>query len=138
MLKRFVALGALALSVAAGSAATADQAQPSDAPTPPPVPTVPPTVKLDPYARYAIDVLGGLVRQQVINLTNVATGRVTYFRRFDMQVDSGGNAYRQIHLHQGTVINPRGATVAPGQRVEVTGVPQPGGTLEASVITILQ
>jgi hypothetical protein len=135
MLKRFVAVGALALSVALGSAAAADQ---TPVPTPPPLPTVPPSVKLDPYARYAIDLLGNLLRQQVLNLTNATSGRVTYFRRFDLQVQTGPNTYRDIHLHQGTVINPRGATLTPGQRVEVSGYPQSDGSLDASVITIEQ
>jgi hypothetical protein len=141
MLKRFVALGALALSVAAGSVATADQTatpSPGAVPSPPPVPTIPPSVKLDPYGRYAIDVLGNIIRQGVLNLTPATSGRVTYFRRFDMQVQSSANTYREIHLHQGTVINPRGATITPGQHVEVSGAPQSDGSLDANVITIDQ
>jgi hypothetical protein len=136
VLKRFVAAGALALSVAAGSLAAADQAaQPNPYPTPPPVPT---NAKIDPYSRYAIDVLANVLRQQILNLTNSTAGRVSYFKRFEMQVQTGPNAYREIRLHQGTVINPRGATIAVGQHVEVGGYPQPDGTLDASVITIDQ
>ncbi len=141
MLKRFVALGALALSVAAGSAATADQPAsppPAVVPTPPPIPTVPPSVKLDPSGRYVIDVLGSIVRQQVLNVTNATSGRVTYFRRFDMQVQSGPNTYREVRLHQGTVINPRGGSITEGQHVEVSGYPQSDGSLQANVITIDQ
>jgi len=41
-------------------------------------------------------------------------------------------------LHQGTVINPRGATIANGQRVNVRGLAQSDGSLNADEITIVQ
>ena len=42
---------------------------------------------------------------------NTAHGKVTYFRRYDLQVETAPNVFRDVHLHQGTVINPRGATI---------------------------
>src|SRR5689334_9272372 len=38
---------------------------------------------------------------------NHVRGQVTYFRRFDLQIAMPLQTYKQIHLHQGTIINPR-------------------------------
>ncbi|GAC1652109.1 MAG: hypothetical protein NVS9B12_01150 [Vulcanimicrobiaceae bacterium] len=67
---------------------------------------------------------------------NRAIGQVTYFRRFDMQVKFGTGQYRTIHLHQGTVINPRGTTIREGQRVDVRGQGGSDGSLNADTILV--
>ncbi len=137
MSTRFVAVVAAALFLGGGSIAGAQQATPAPAPTPVNLPSPAPRASLDPYARAAIDLLTGVVRQQLQG-GGATSGEVTYFKRFEMQVQTGNNAYRAIHLHQGTVINPRGASIATGQRVNVTGVAQPDGSLSANVVTINQ
>ncbi len=68
---------------------------------------------------------------------NHSRGHVTYFRRFDLQISMPLNAYRDIHLHQGTVINPRGATIEPGQLIDVVGHANHDGSLDADTITII-
>jgi hypothetical protein len=95
------------------------------------VPQVPPAVtniitKIagDAAAPYGID-------------PNHVRGHVTYFRRFDLQIRMALDAYRTIRLHQGTVINPRGATIQPGQVLDVVGRAQSDGTLDADTITII-
>jgi hypothetical protein len=135
MIKRFVALFALALSF--GIAVASAQQTPAPAPTPVNLPTVPPDKKLDPWTKAAIDLGIEFIRATQWRLANQATGEVTYFRRFDMQVRSGANYYRNIHLHQGTIINPRGESIQVGQRVEVGGDAQADGSLNANVITIV-
>ncbi len=136
---RFVALGAAVLCIAlgAGGAATAGPA-PSPTPTPVNLPTLPPNQTLDPYAKMGLDVLTGVLRQSITNFQNSTSGQVSYFKRYDMQVQTGRNAYRSIRLHQGTVINPRGESITIGQQVDVSGVAQSDGTIDANVITIKQ
>ena len=136
MANRFVAVVVAALCLA--TARVANAADPSPAPTPVNLPTFPPSVPANPYIKTAIDILTGVVERQLQTSANAANGQVTYFKRFDMQVQTGPNSYRAIHLHQGTVINPRGATIGTGQRVSVGGVAQSDGSLEANVITLLQ
>ena len=139
MIQRFVVFVAAALCVAGTAAASADPTPaPSPSPTPVSVPTLSPSSKLDPYAKAAIDMLGGVIRQQIQNSANSTSGQVSYFKRFEMQLQTGRNAYRGVHLHQGTIINPRGASVTVGQRVDVSGTPQQDGSLDANVITIQQ
>jgi hypothetical protein len=103
--------------------------------TPTPPPSVPPavtnvienivqTVTQNAVAPYAVD-------------PNHVRGAVTYFRRFDLQVRLPLNVYKDVHLHQGTVINPRGATIADGQVVDVHGHAQADGSIDADDITIL-
>ncbi len=104
-------------------------------PTPIPVPTVPPNT-VSPILQTIIDVGSQILQRNAINARNNARGRVTFFRRFDMQVQCGPNCYRNVRLHQGTVINPRGGTPGPGSFVDVNGVSDPDGTLEADTITI--
>lgn len=136
---RFVALCALALSLG-GVVAQRPAAAQTPAPTATPVvlPTLPPDSKLDPYAKAAIDILTGAVNRQIQNFGNSASGQVSYFRRFDMQIQTGRNSYRTIHLHQGTIINPTGRSIVVGQSVQVSGPAQADGSLNADVITIEQ
>lgn len=140
MNQRFVALGALALSLSLGMGlgASAEQGTPTPAATPINLPTLPPEAKLDPYTRTAIDILTQVVRGQLARNANTTRGEVTYFKRFEMQIKTGNNQYRSVHLHQGTVINPRGASIANGQQVDVGGNAQSDGSLDANVITIQQ
>lgn len=68
---------------------------------------------------------------------NHVRGQVTYFRRFDLQIAMPLQTYKQIHLHQGTIINPRGASLANGQTVDVHGTANADGSIEANEITII-
>jgi hypothetical protein len=137
---RFVALLAAALCLLTGYVTPVAEAQTPPAPpaTPVVLPTLPPNQPLNPYVKIGIDLLTNMLRQEAANARNNASGQVSYFKRFEMQVQTGSNSYRDVHLHQGTVINPRGATLAPGQRVAVGGVGQPDGSIDANVITIQQ
>jgi hypothetical protein len=129
----------VALGAGAGSVVSAEP-QPSPAPIPTPValPTVPASPKLDPLAQYGLNVLIDLTKQSIAARANSASGVVSYFKHFDMSLQTGPNVYRNVRLHQGTVINPRGATPAAGTRVEVSGVSEPDGTLDAGTITVDQ
>ena len=98
----------------------------------PAVPTVPPSVQNSPIVQSILQSVGGLL--QTTN-GNSAHGRVTYFRRFDLQIETAPNVYRQVHLHQGTIINPRGTTLAPGMTVDITGQTQGDSSLNADSIT---
>lgn len=95
------------------------------------IPSVPPDVQNNPIVQSVLQAVGGLL--QTTN-GNTAHGRVTYFRRFDLQVETAPNVYRQIHLHQGTIINPRGTTLTPGMVVDVSGYAQPDRSLNADAI----
>jgi hypothetical protein len=97
------------------------------------LPSVPPEVKNNPYVQSVINALGGVLQT---TSGNHAQGKVTFFRRFELQVETAPRVYREVHLHQGTIINPRGTTLTPGQRVEVGGVAQSDGSLNADVITV--
>lgn len=142
---RFVAAFALALSLAAGAAAA------ETGPTPSPSPAATPSAPQLPSS------LGGQTVNQVINAVNSiikgevnqgldelnrraneTRGQVSYFRRFEMQVQTGRNSYRSIHLHQGTVINPRGWSIKNGDTVSVSGDPQSDSSLNANTITVIQ
>jgi len=68
---------------------------------------------------------------------NHSRGTVTYFKRFDLQLRMPLNTYRDVHLHQGTVIDPRGATIEPGQVLDVVGHANGDGSLNADTITII-
>jgi hypothetical protein len=133
---RFVALAALALCIGSGSLAAAQQAAPAPNPTPISLPTLPPSAT--PLEKQAIDALTGLVRTQIHNINNTSNGPVTYFKRFEMQVQTSAGTFQNIHLHQGTVINPRGESIRVGQQVSVGGDRQSDGSLNANVITIQQ
>ena len=126
--------------VAAVAAVLLLGAAPAPTPTPAPAapvvaPTIPPGV-------------GGLVQTIIQKVTGDVTaplnvdpnhvrGRVTYFRRYDLQIQMPLQTYKQIHLHQGTIINPRGASLNDGQTVDVRGTSNSDGSFNADEITIL-
>jgi hypothetical protein len=114
---------AAALWLAATGVALAD---------PVPLPSIPPGVQNNPLVQSVLNALGGLL--QTTN-GNSAHGKVTYYRHFDMQVETAPKVYRDVHLHQGTVINPRGTTLAPGMTVDVEGSAQSDHSLSADTIT---
>jgi uncharacterized protein (DUF1684 family) len=95
------------------------------------IPSVPPDVQNNPIVQSILQAVGGLV--QTTN-GNTAHGKVTYFRRFELQVETAPNVYRQIHLHQGTIINPRGTTLTPGMIVDINGAAQGDHSLNADAI----
>jgi hypothetical protein len=123
MIKRALALAA-ALTIAAGGPALAD---------PTALPSIPPQIQNNPLVQSVMNAVGNLLLQTTNG--NTAHGKVTYFRRYDMQVETAPNVYRDVHLHQGTVINPRGATIAPGMTVDVSGTASSDHSLNADTIT---
>ena len=137
MRRSFIATSALVLALAATSLAGA-QSTPVPVPTPIPVPTLPPNTANSAIIQTIMGVGAQILQRQAVNARNNARGTVSYFKRFDMQVQCGTNCYRTIKLHQGTVINPRGATPGVGTYVDVNGRTDPDGTLEADNITIQQ
>ncbi len=135
MSTRFVAACSAVLFVAlAGSFAGAQQ---TPAPTPPPpsapnpVPSVPAGIEQD-----AINALGNIVKGAFGWNDNESIGTITYYRGYEMQLRMQLSRYREIHLHKGTVINPRGWTLATGQLVDVRGRPQSDGSLDADMIVV--
>ena len=76
--------------------------------------------------------MGGLLQS---TNGNSAHGVVRYFRHFELQIETAPRVYRDVHLHQGTVINPRGTTLEPGMVVDVAGSAQSDGSLNADTIT---
>lgn len=141
---RVVALVASVLFAASmPSLGRAQTATPSPAPTNAPaprsglvLPSIPPAVS---------GVLGRIVQQLAGDATagygidpNHVRGAVTYFRRYTLQIRMPLNQYRDIQLHRGTIINPRGATIQTGSVVDVQGHPNANGTLEADAITIVR
>ncbi len=133
----FIATSALVLALAAGSVAGA-QSTPVPVPSPIAVPTLPPNTANSAIIQTILGVGAQIIQRQAVNARNNARGTVSYFKRFDMQVQCGTNCYRTVKLHQGTVINPRGATPGVGTWVDVNGRTDPDGTLEADNITIQQ
>ena len=123
MKTRALALTA-ALWIAASNAALAD---------PLPIPSLPPDVQNNPIVQSVINAIGNVLLQTTNG--NTAHGKVTYFRRYDLQVETAPNVYRDVHLHQGTVINPRGTTLVPGMTVDVSGSAQSDHSLNADSIT---
>jgi len=133
MKSRVVAALAAVLSLVASFAAPAlAQTAP---PSPPPKLSVPPAV-INAVTTVVTRLAGEAVAPYNVD-PNHNRGSVTYFRRFDLQIRMPLNTYRTIRLHQGTVINPRGASLAPGQVVDVIGHSESDGTLDADTITIL-
>jgi hypothetical protein len=132
-----IATSALVLALGATTLAGA-QSAPAPTPAPIAVPTLPPNTPNAGIIRTVIGIGSQIIQRQAINSRNNARGTVSYFKRFDMQVQCGTNCYRTIRLHQGTVINPRGATPGVGTVVDVNGRTDPDGTLEADNITIQQ
>jgi hypothetical protein len=134
---RFVAAFGLVLCLPM-ALAQADEPTPAPAPTTTPLSSaIPPAIKLPDQVKAAIDTAGALYRAEELRRKNVAIGEVTYFKRFELQVRTSPDHYRNVHLHQGTEIQPRGAVPGPGRRVRVGGVAQPDGSLNADIITVL-
>jgi hypothetical protein len=125
MVSRFVAVVALVLCTS--GAALAD---------PPSAPAQSITTEISNAILQAVGSAGDLVNRELLRVQNSAHGEVTYFKRFDLQVRTASNAYRNVRLHQGTIIDPRGTTLVPGQSVTIYGVPQNDGTLNANQITV--
>ncbi len=132
-----IATSALVLALGATTLAGA-QSAPAPTPTPIPVPSLPPNTPNAGIIQTILGVGQQILQRQAINARDNARGTVSYFKRFDMQVQCGANCYRTVRLHQGTVINPRGATPAVGTFVDVNGRTDPDGTLEADNITVQQ
>ena len=128
--------GAVLFLLGANGSAGAQQAPtppPTPVPTaaPNPVPSVPSGLEQD-----AINALGNIVKGAFGWNDNESIGTVTYYRGYDLQLRMQLNRYRSVHLHRGTVINPRGWTLAPGQTVDVRGRPQSDGSLDADMIVV--
>jgi hypothetical protein len=60
-------------------------------------------------------------------------GRVVAVNGSSFQLASG----RVVFMHQGTVINPTGRPIRPGQRVSVNGRGAGNGNIDANVVNIL-
>jgi hypothetical protein len=134
-----IATSGLVLALTATTFAGAQPAPaPPPVPTPIPVATLPPAGPNDQIIRDVMGIGAQILQRNAVNARNNARGTVSYFRRFDMQVQCGPNCYRNIRLHPGTIINPRGATPGVGTSVDVNGRTDPDGTLEADNITIRQ
>lgn len=131
MNSRFVGLCAAVLLLAATPASFA---QSTPAPSPAVLPTIPPNT--NPIVQSIINSVASQVKANFGWEQNRAIGQVTFFHRFDMQVKFGNGQYRTIHLHQGTVINPRGASIGEGQHVDVKGQGQSDGSLNADSIVV--
>jgi hypothetical protein len=125
MTRRITGL-AVALWIFAGAAAQAQTPTPT-------LPSIPPQVQNNPIVQSVINALGNVLLQTTNG--NTAHGKVKYFRRFDLQIETAPNVFRDVHLHQGTVINPRGTTIVPGMTVDVSGSPQSDHSLNADTIT---
>jgi hypothetical protein len=97
------------------------------------IPTVPPEIQNNPIVQSVLNAVGNILMQTTNG--NTAHGKVTYFRRFDLQLETAPNVYREVHLHQGTVINPRGVSLTPGMTVDVNGSAQSDHSLNADTIT---
>lgn len=97
------------------------------------LPSIPPEVQNNPLVQSVLQALGSVLLQTTNG--NAAHGKVTYFRHFDLQLETAPKVYRDIHLHQGTVINPRGTSLAPGMTVDVSGTALSDHSLNADTIT---
>ena len=136
MTTRFVAAIAavlFSLSLPAVAATANPTPPPTPAPTPVPstVPSIPPSVGQD-----AINALGNIVRGVFGWSDTESIGTVTYYRGYDMQLKMQLDRYREVHLHKGTVINPRGYTIKAGDTVDVRGRPNSDGSLNADMIVL--
>lgn len=132
------AAGAALTGVAQTTPAPAVAATPTPAATrsPGPLPTIPSNTGQ--LVKDAIDALAGIVKAPLGWDDNRAVGTVTYYRGYDLQIKLQLGKYRDIHLHRGTVINPRGATMHDGELVDVRGRGQADGSLNADYITVTQ
>lgn len=114
-------------------------ATPSPSPAPPSQPIVAPSVPpgVGNVVQGIINkVTGDMVAPLGVDPNHVR-GQVTYFRRYDLQVAMPLQTYKQIHLHQGTIINPRGESLNSGQTVDVVGTANSDGSINANEITII-
>ena len=131
MKTRFVAaLAAVLFALCGGSFALAQQAA-TPAPAPTSIPSVPPGIGQD-----AINALGNIVRGVFGWSDTESIGTVTFYRGYEMQLKMQLDRYREIHLHKGTVINPRGYTIKNGDTVDVRGRPNSDGSLNADMIVV--
>jgi hypothetical protein len=137
--------GGLLLALSLGAALwgpAGAQPAPTPVPTPSPivVPTLPPQTDAATQAiiRAATGIITEAIARSRLDYANNTHGTVSYFKHFDMQVQTGTNSYRAVRLHQGTVINPRGATPAAGTTVDVSGRGASDGALDADTITVLR
>ena len=137
MKSRVVAIMAAVLFAVAvpALAQTAPTPSPSPAAAPVAVPTIPPGISG--VVNTILQKLAGAATAPYAVDPNHVRGTVTFFRRFDLQVRMPLDTYKQVHLHQGTIINPRGQSIGAGQTVDVRGRANADGTLEADEITIL-
>ena len=133
MTTRFVAAIAAVLLVLSGGSFALAQQQPAVAATPAPttIPSVPPNIGQD-----AVNALGNIVRGVFGWNDTESIGTVTYYRGYEMQLKMQLDRYREIHLHRGTVINPRGYTLKTGDIVDVRGRPNSDGSLNADMIVV--
>ena len=107
-----------------------------------PIPSLPQSIQNSPYGQAAEQVIEGYLKRQRDLARNGAHGSVTYYHGYDLQVYTDplpflSSRYRTIHLHHGTVINPRGITLRNGMVVDVSGQTQPDGSLNADYITVV-
>lgn len=139
MKTRFVAAAAAVLFAFASGAYAAAQVPTPPPPTPVPaqtprpntVPSVPAGLEQD-----AINALGNIVKGAFGWSDTESLGTVTYYRGYDMQLRMQLSRYRTIHLHKGTVINPRGYTIKDGDTVDVRGTANSDGSLNADSIVV--
>ena len=132
MTTRFVAaVAAVLLMLSGGSFALAQQRGAAATPAPTSIPSVPPNIGQD-----AVNALGNIVRGVFGWSDTESIGQVTFYRGYEMQLKMQLDRYREIHLHRGTVINPRGYTIKSGDTVDVRGRPNSDGSLNADMIVV--
>jgi hypothetical protein len=132
IIRLFAVIVAISLLAGAVESAEADAPASTGGITMPALPPSITAIANDPIVQSAIGELKALHAQQL----NTANGTVCYFHRYDLQVQTGTDTYRDIHLHQGTVIYPRGAKLGPGMAVVAHGASQPDGSLDADMVTV--
>lgn len=97
----------------------------------PGLPPIPDGLGNSPIVRSILDQVGGATQSTT---GPEAFGRVTYFKRYDLELRTAPGVYRVVHLHPGTEIFPRGATPLPGMQAQVSGRPESDGSLDADRI----
>lgn len=130
MTTRFVAAIAAVL-FALTLPAFAATATPAPTPAPTPVPSIPPNIGQD-----AVNALSNIVRGVFGWSDTESIGQVTFYRGYEMQLKMQLDRYREVHLHRGTVINPRGYTIKTGDTLDVRGRPNSDGSLNADMIVL--
>ncbi len=114
-------------------------ATPSPSPAPPSQPVAAPSIPAG-VGNVVQNIINKVTGDVVAPLgvdPNHIRGQVTYFKRYDLQLAMPLQTYKQIHLHQGTIINPRGASINDGQTVDVVGTVNSDGSINANEITII-